>query len=87
MQAIDLARLLSGGKVHIQDVPETPEDSHLANFFLIKFRTLQSIIPKWEGGVKYLYKVDDGCQNNVSEDEEEEGTRGLLSPSTSVRSR
>ena len=70
MQAIDLARLLTGEDVHVEDVPDSPNDSFLANFYLIKFRTSQSIIPKWEGGVKYL-KVDDSL-NNVSEDEEEE---------------
>ena len=37
-----------------------------ANFYLIRFRSLHSIIPKWEGGVKKILGAED-----FSEDEED----------------
>ena len=37
-----------------------------ANFYLISFRSLHSIIPKWEGGVKIILGAED-----FSEDEDE----------------
>ena len=52
-QAIDLARILAGGKVEEVLRFECDGNPHFAaNFYLIRFRSLHLIIPRWEGGVK-----------------------------------
>ena len=49
LQAIDLAKILWEQDAIIPDCPPNP---YLANFYLIKIRSSQSIIPTWEGGIK-----------------------------------
>ena len=50
---------------------ENSSNPHLSNFYLIKFGASQSIIPKWEGGVK---QVIDCSQSNFSDSDDEEST-------------
>jgi hypothetical protein len=53
---------------------ESSSNPHLSNFYLIKFGASQSIIPKWEGGVKQV--VDCSQRDNFSySDDEDESTK------------
>ena len=68
MQAISLAKILSGSED--EEMMEHSSNPHLSNFYLIKFGASQSIIPKWEGGIKKVF--DCSQSDNFSEDEDQE---------------
>ena len=64
LKAIHLSKIFEGRAT--PDIGRSSQRAYLPNFHLIRFGLSQSIIPKWEGGIKIRQKPGSGISHRVS---------------------